>query len=132
MAFNVNKGISYSEARKLMRSIAEECAAKEELAQDIHRRIYMIDMALAKEKEEKNRLGKALEQNRIRPSMPAHEAGRLAHTFGSLVAHISDLHQEVERAYREMYLEYGKIDEMRRIYAAYARMAEKYETMNPK
>ena len=132
MASNGNNEISFFEARELMKTIAEECSAKEELAQDIHRRIYTIDMALASDREKKTRLEKTLELNRIRPTLSEFEAAQASRAFGSIIARINDLHHEVEKAYREMFLEYRKISEMRKIYATYASMTERYEKENPK
>lgn len=130
MASNDNEGISYFEARDLMKTIAEECSTKEELAQDIHRRIYTIDMALIKEKEERTRLEQMLKQHRIGYTLTPHEAEQTSKAYGLLVARISDLHCEVEKAYREMFLEYRKINEMRKVYATYVYLTKKYEDQN--
>ena len=99
--------------KDLMKTLTAECEAKEELVAAIQRRIYECDQILSGYNKDLAVFDAAFAQERANPAWTPEERDQANKGRQHLLARIDGIKDQHARAFKEMFLEYQKIKEMR-------------------
>lgn len=105
---------------RLLEAITIECELKEDLISCIHRRIYECDRILTGYTRDLEVFKEAKRRENLNPSWTPEQRDKVHKGHRDLAKRINGVEAERDKAYQEMFIEYRKIRQMRRVYEAYS------------